>query len=305
MTIIQILMGVHQGEAFLPTQLQSLRDQSDANWRLLVSDDSPDAASQTVLAAFSADLAQEIQVIDGPKAGFAANYMHLMRQAEPGFVAMADQDDLWLPDKLARARAALAAVPEDKPALYCAKVQPWNGTHSVGPPFPLLHRPTGFANALIENVATGNTILLNPAAATLAREMAARTGDVFAHDWWLYLLISGAGGTVIHDDGPPVVMYRQHHGNAIGAGRGILAQFDRKRAVLKGAFAQRLSLNISALDVARDRLTPDNLRLLDAFKAARSKHGLARVSSMRRIGVYRQRTLGTLGFLGATALGLV
>ncbi|MEL7252634.1 MAG: glycosyltransferase [Pseudomonadota bacterium] len=305
MTTIQILMGVHRGEAFLPTQLQSLKDQTDDNWCLLASDDSPDTASRAILDGFANDIPQKVKIISGPRSGFANNYMHLMQQAEPGFTAMADQDDLWLPEKLTRARTALNSLPKDRPALYCARIQPWDGVREVGPPFPPLRRATGFANALIENVATGNTILLNPAATALARDMAARTGEVFAHDWWLYLLISGVGGHVIHDDGPPVVLYRQHDDNMVGAGRGFQAQFRRKRAVLKGAFAQRLGLNIAALDAARDRLTPENARLLDGFKAARSRHGLARAWAMKQLRVYRQRPLGTIGFLGAAALGRV
>lgn len=305
MTTIQILMGVHQGEAFLPTQLQSLKDQTDTDWCLIASDDSQDAASRSILAVFAKETAQDTKIVDGPKAGFSANYMHLMRQVQPGFTAMADQDDLWLPNKLARARAALQDVPKDTPALYCARVQPWDGAQSIGAPFPPLARAPGFANALIENVATGNTILLNPAATALAKDMAARTDQVFAHDWWLYLLISGAGGTVLHDDGPPVVLYRQHDANVVGAGRGLRAQFQRKRAVLKGAFAQRLGLNIAALDAARDRLTPENAHLLDGFKAARSRQGPARAWAMKRLGLYRQRPMGTVGFLGAAALGRV
>ncbi len=305
MTTIQILMGVHKGEAFLPAQLQSLRHQTDADWQLLASDDSPDADSRTILNAFSQETHQDVQIIDGPKQGFSANYLHLLRKAETGFLALSDQDDVWLPEKIARGRAILSQVPANKPALYCARVQPWDGIKTLGQPFPPLRQPTGFANALIENVAVGNTILLNPAATALAKEMARRPLKLFAHDWWLYLLVSGVGGAVIHDNGPPVVMYRQHDANIVGDGRGIPSQIKRKRAVLEGAFAERISMNLDALDLTRDRLVPDNARLLDAFKTARQKHGFAKAWSMHRIGVYRQRALGTLGFLGAAALGRV
>lgn len=97
MTTIQIIMGVYRGEAFLPTQLQSLKNQTDTDWQLLVSDDSNDQKSRAILDVFAKETAQEIRVVDGPKNGFAANYLHLLRQAEPGFLASADQDDLWLP----------------------------------------------------------------------------------------------------------------------------------------------------------------------------------------------------------------
>ena len=41
-----------------------------------------------------------------------------------------------------------------------------------------------------------------------------------AHDWWIYLLVSGAGGTVIYDP-EPTVRYRQHGGNLIGGNLGL------------------------------------------------------------------------------------
>ncbi|WP_371223629.1 glycosyltransferase [Roseovarius sp. 2305UL8-3] len=303
---IQILMGVCEGADHLPAQLHSLAAQSHGQWRLLASDDSAGGESRVVLEAFAGDVAQEVSVISGPRSGFAANYLHLIGQSGPGPLAFADQDDVWTADKLARAVAALTPLPADVPALYCARVRPWDGSEDhTQRSMPPLARPPGFANALIENVATGNTIVLNAAAAALARRMARRIDALFAHDWWLYQLVSGVGGHVLHDDGPPVVLYRQHAGNAIGAGRGALAQLARKRAVLGGAFARRLNLNAGALRHMRDDLTPENSALFDAFEEARAQRGLSRVRAFARLGLYRQRPLGTAGFFGAAALGLV
>ena len=304
MDSIQILMGVCDGATHLPAQLQSIADQTCLGWTLVASDDSAGPESRAVLDRFAAGTDHDIQVLAGPRQGFAANYLHLLAQAGPGPLAFADQDDVWQPDKLARAVTALVALPAGTPALYCARVQPWDGVRAL-PAMPPLPRPPGFANALIENVATGNTVVLNAAAAALARELAPRVPAPFAHDWWLYQLVSGVGGTVIHDDGPPVVLYRQHADNAIGAGRGPAAQVARKRAVLGGALAQRLTLNAAALGGARDRLTPANAALFDAFEAARARRGVARLRSLARLGLYRQRPAATAGFFGAAALGLV
>lgn len=303
MDSIQILMGVHEGAAFLPAQLASIAAQEDGAWVLVASDDSPGPASRAVLEDFGAAHPGRLRLSTGPRAGFAANYLQLLREAAPGPLALADQDDVWAPDKLARARAGLKEVPEDVPALYCARAQPWDGTAEVGQAFPPARVRPGFANALIENIAVGNTILLNAPAAALARAMAGRVDKVFAHDWWLYQLITGVGGRVIYDAGPPVLRYRQHGGNAIGAGQGLAAQLRRKRAVLGGAFGARLDLNAAALAAARAHLTPANARLFDAFEAARARPGPARLWALAQLGLYRQRPSGTLGFFGAAALG--
>jgi len=301
---VQILMGVHEGGDHLETQLQSFADQTHADWILLASDDSATDDSRARIERFGAATPHPVQLFEGPRQGFAANYLSLIPRAAPGWLAFSDQDDLWLPDKLARAVALLAAEPMDQPALYCARSTVWDGrvTHSSSPALP---RAPGFQNALIENIAQGNTILLNPAATALAQAAGPRVDRVFAHDWWLYLLISGAGGRIVFDPGDPVVLYRQHAGNAIGAGRGLRAQIARKTAVLRGAFAERLALNLAALEGCRDLLTPDNAILLDRFSKGRTQGLPARVAALRQLGLYRQRPLGTLGFWGAALLGRI
>lgn len=306
MECIQILMGVCNGAPYLPAQLNSLGAQEYRHWRLLVSDDSPDDASRAVVETFGAECPRNVEIIRGPRNGFAANYLHLLQNAVSGPLALSDQDDVWMPDKLSRAMSVLSDIPDGQPALYCARVQPWDGTAGkLQRPMPALARPPSLRNALIENIAPGNTIVLNRAAADLARELAAQTPSVFAHDWWLYQVVSGVGGTVVHDSGPPVVYYRQHAGNVIGAGRGFSAQIKRKTAVLKRAFAERLTQNAAALNVARTHLTAENEALFDAFEAARASRGLKRLRDLSRLGLYRQNRVGTAGFFGAAALGLV
>jgi hypothetical protein len=303
---IHILMAVCDGAPFLPDQLDSLSAQEHRDWKLLVSDDSADDTCRKLFDRYFRDVVQEVRLIAGPGEGSAANFLHLLRVADDGPVSFSDQDDVWLPEKLSRAVDSLSGVPEDIPALYCARVQPWNGAEGdTQAPTPSLRRPPCFSNALIENVATGNTILLNRAAARLARTAMPPTETVFAHDWWLYQLITGAGGLVIHDNGAPVLLYRQHLHNAIGAGRGLQMQAQRKRVLLGGAFADRLTKNAAALNVAKNALTAENAALLERFEVARRRRGPARVMALKACGVYRQNPLGTGGFYGMAALGLV
>ena len=245
---VHILMGVFNGAAYLPAQLQSLSGQSHGNWVLTCSDDGSTDGTQDLVRAFVSNNPQRVCLQDGPRAGFSENFMGLIRSLgdAAGLVAFADQDDLWLPEKLARAVALLNDVPVARPALYCSRVLNWDPAADRRRISRALHRPPSFRNALIENVAQGNTIVLNAAAARLARDAARRTGAMFAHDWWLYLLISGAGGEVIHD-ARPGLLYRQHGGNILGSGAGLRAQIRRKRQVLRGAFRARVGGNIAAM----------------------------------------------------------
>jgi glycosyltransferase involved in cell wall biosynthesis len=294
-------MGVYDGAAHLPEQLASLAAQRHTNWRLTCSDDGSGDDSRAMIQQFASEVCQDVKVVTGPQVGFSANFMSMIAVLPdaPGIVALCDQDDVWLESKLARAVQYLDAVPGEMPALYCSRVILWHpeqDTRTAGRGLP---RAASFRNALIENVAQGNTIVLNNAAAALAARAARRTGPIFAHDWWLYLLITGAGGCVVFDE-TASLLYRQHGRNAIGAGTGFGGQIRRKAAVLRGAYAARLAGNVAALEAVRDLLTPDAADALGSFAAARRTGPWGRIMCLRRAGVYRQRRLSDVSFwLGA------
>lgn len=304
---ITLLMGVYNGASMLDPQLRSFAEQSDADWRLICSDDGSSDGSGDLIARFASEVAQPVQQVTGPGKGFSANYMSMIAGLSPecGLVAFADQDDVWLPDKLARARSALDRADPGQPALYCARRWIWQEAEDARRATPLPARAPSFRNALIENIAPGNTVVLNGAAARLARGAAQRTGAVFAHDWWLYLLITGAGGQVLVDEGAPCLLYRQHGGNVIGGKTGLAAQAARKRSVLQGAFRDRLAGNLAAMRAVEDLLTPQNAALARAFEAARTAALPARLAGLVRVAPYRQTALGSFGFWGAALLGRV
>ncbi|MDZ4134919.1 MAG: glycosyltransferase, partial [Paracoccaceae bacterium] len=121
---VVILMGLFNAGPLLAPQLESLRRQSHTAWRLIVSDDGSHDAGPALVQAFAQHQPDhDIALIKGPGQGFARNFVHLIRAAGPQvpYAAFSDQDDVWLPQKLARAVAALAELRADRPALYCAR----------------------------------------------------------------------------------------------------------------------------------------------------------------------------------------
>lgn len=303
---VLILMGVYNGARHLAEQLESLAAQDHVNWRLLCSDDGSSDGSQQVIRSFAGQNRHPLELRQGPGQGFSRNFMQMIRNLEesPEYISFSDQDDIWLPHKLSRALTALSKVPATVPALYASRQWVWESDTQRKRLSARLQRPAGFRNALVENIATGNTIVLNPAAAGLVREAARLTGDVFAHDWWLYLLISGVGGRILFDE-EPGLLYRQHGANVIGEGAGIRAQLRRKYAVMQGAFAQRVGGNLQAMQAVAPLLTPDTRSTLERFTAARQSHLPCRLWHFYQSGVYRQSRASRFGFWGGAALGRV
>ena len=188
-------MGLHDAGPSLSAQLESFLDQSWRRWDLHVGDDGGTARDLAKLETFrerAGHLGHMVCVSPGPRRGFAANYMTMLRHLPPetGFVALSDQDDIWLPSKLERAVRALERV--TGPGLYCGARVIWNPDSDLRRTSRALARAPSFRNALVENIACGNTIVLNTAALDLIRRSPPEADAVPFHDWWIYLLISGA-----------------------------------------------------------------------------------------------------------------
>lgn len=223
---VAILLSTFNGSGFLGPQLDSFIAQQHTAWTLFWRDDGSADGTLELLHNFAKQAGgRSVHVPEQPdRLGIAGSFLTLLRAALPTLsegdaVAFADQDDVWLPEKLTRGMAGLAEVPPGIPALYCARqvlVDAKLRHIGMSPPFV---RPPGFPAALAQNIATGCTILLNHAAAQLVAASRPPAGTL--HDWWSYLLVSAAGGVVLTDDAP-VLLYRQHPGNAVGAQRSRL-----------------------------------------------------------------------------------
>ena len=292
---VAILLAVYNGGDFLSDQLQSIAAQEYQSWQVLASDDGSKDKSRDILGEFAA--AHPAICLSGPGAGAAGNFLSLIRRtpeiAPAGhWMAFCDQDDVWLPDKLSRGIAALGDSEDPRPSLYCSRswiTDTVLGQRRLSAARP---RPPSFRNALVQNVASGNTILLNPAATRLVEEAAQKIERVVVHDWWVYQLITGAGGRVVHDD-TPTLLYRQHDVNQIGSNDTRLARLRRIRQLLEGHFRDWNEINIAALSRLEEYLTPENQEILAEFVAMRRGPMPARLARLWRLGLYRQSTIST------------
>ena len=289
---VAILMGSYNGEKFLREQLASFAAQTYPHWSLHVSDDGSTDATRAILDAFKTQ--HHVTVYDGPRQGFARNFLHLTARPEidAPYIAWSDQDDIWEPEKLARAVAWLEAVPPEIPALYGARTLYVSNENEVMYPSTLFAKPPGFRNALVQCIAGGNTMVMNRAARNLI--VSAAQQDVAGHDWWAYMLVAGSGGRVFYDP-VPALRYRQHPHNVLGQNVSLHARLARLRGLLAGKFQQWNDINIAALSAVRHLLTPENQIIFDRFCDARKQALAPRLWGFYKSGIYRQTLLGNVG----------
>lgn len=299
---VAILLCTHNGARFLREQLDSIANQSHANWAISVSDDGSTDATRSVLHGFQGDFGQHrLNITSGPAVGSAANFISLVCSPKitADYYAFADQDDVWERDKLTRSLAWLQAVPSEVPALYCSRTQYIGENGSFLGFSKLFERTPTFRNAVIQSIAGGNTMVFNQS----ARELFAKTPPdvkVVAHDWWSYMLITGCGGRVFYDP-VPTVRYRQHGNNIVGQNTTVGARISRAKALMTGRFKSWNEINLHALNRMRPYLTSDSQMALDTFIRSRKKILPARLLGLWRSGIYRQTSIDNIGlFLAAT-----
>ncbi len=288
-TPVCIALSTHNGSAFLNEQLASIQNQSHADWTLLWRDDGSTDPTPEIVRAF-AEAAGAGRVVDANDArgrlGITGSYMALLRRVPPGHVlAFADQDDLWLVQKLARGVAALARADEARPALYCARQILVDAAGRRIGESACMTRPTGFPQSLTQNVATGCTVMLNPPAVRLLTAVRAPPGT--HHDWWSYLVVTAAGGEVMVDD-EPTVLYRQHPGNAVGARRRF---WPRALAAVRrgpGVFMTTFRAHVAALEDQHDLLDPQAQELLSAISSGLQGGFSRRLKALGLPGFRRQ-----------------
>ena len=124
--------------------------------------------------------------------------------------------------------------------------------------------------------------MLNQAAARLVASTTAPDSTV--HDWWCYIVVSAAGGRLLIDE-EPVVLYRQHAANLVGAPSGM-----RRRALAAlrrgpGVFMTVFREHVAALSAHAALLPPAARRDLCRIEAA------LRGGPLRRLPVLGMRNL--------------
>ena len=304
---VAILMATKNGEKFLKEQLDSIQNQSIKNWRLFVSDDGSTDKTLEILNSYQSVWGiEKLEIRQGPMQGYAINFLSLASDPtiKADFFAFCDQDDVWLPSKLAVGIGSITQLSDSQnlPFLYCGRT---TYTTKFLEPYgqsPLFSFPPSFRNALVQSIAGGNTMTFNGKTKELLE--AAGSVDIPSHDWWCYLLVTASGG-IVHYDSESHILYRQHKDALVGENQSLASRLNRVNLMLAGRFRDWSNKNIAALKSIETGFTNENKWLFDLFIKMRAASLRDRVRLFGVIGLYRQTKFGTLSLFVALIIGLI
>lgn len=299
---VSVILSSFNGAQYLPQQLDSLVGQSYPDMTIQVRDDGSTDGTIGILKRY-AENHGNIHLISGTRLGITGSFFYLLRHCgeESEYIAFCDQDDVWYQDKIERAVARLSALTSDLPALYCSRQEYVDHDLTHLRFSRVLRRPLSFRNALVENCATGCTVVLNRAAKDMITDCL--PGGFVWHDWWCYLVVS-AFGVVIHDQ-QPGLKYRLHSANDTGSAVSFAGELWRRMRRLCFNGRGFLKLYAQASEFHRlygDRLGDVEGKLLEQFLASKTST-LARIRFALHPVVYRQKWLDNLLLRALIVLG--
>jgi glycosyltransferase involved in cell wall biosynthesis len=277
---IAILLSTYNGAKFLSEQLDSLLAQSHRNFILVVRDDGSTDDTVAILESYANEHADRIHLLtaDGKNLGASAGFAFLVdyvlgnKQSlglESAYLMFCDQDDTWFEDKIKKLLAAMLAAEENGapslPVLVHSDLEVVAEQNTVIAESLIAYQGleierNTFPNLVISNLVTGCTALINE---SLAEKALPIPKGAIMHDWWLALVATAFGKLVYLD--MPLVHYRQHDNNTIGA-----KEFSKE--------------TVSDLSLWRRILAPKpNAHLIEvAVQAAEFRHRYAAQLSLRQ-----------------------
>lgn len=239
-------MSTFNGERYLRTQLDSIVQQTIPEKELLIRDDGSTDQTLQLLQEYAAKYTW-IHFYQGANLGVQKSFFDLLRNSSPkaDYLALADQDDEWLPEKLSRAVQCLEQKNADDPLLYFSDVT-YVGENLEPLPVSVKRkvRQISFGNAVVQNICTGCTTVMNQTFAALLKSAPpVDFQQLIMHDWWFYLVASCFGD--IFYDPKSYIHYRQHNRNVsktITSQKALLQYRIRQLIQPRGAIYRQIAM---------------------------------------------------------------
>lgn len=306
-------MGTHNGSPFLREQISSLQNQTFEEWELWVRDDHSTDDTSLLLDKLEAEDSRIVRIPEAKqRRGAALNFGDLLARAKServDYVFLADQDDVWQPDKMIRSLQIMAdiesTVGADVPVLVHADLAVTDEKLRVRHPsfmdhLGIRHAKDGLRNLLVQNFVTGCTSCINRSLVELACPI---PETAIMHDWWLALCAAGAG--VIEFIPESHVLYRQHGENRVGATSywSTLNPFRKSWRIASRASLREFLNTVEQARAFRERVlerrhlfATTTQRLVDEYCQLFEPHvgKLERLLMIRKLGVRRQDKIRNL-----------
>ena len=301
---INVLLSTYNGNGYLKQQLASLQNQTYKNFNIIARDDGSIDNSLGILNSSNIEV-----IVSNKNLGSSNSFSALLEyslKSDSEYFMFCDQDDVWKEEKIEKTLIKMKELESkfgDIPLLVHTDLEVVDeDLRTIDKSFwhfeQINPNMNAFNRLLMQNTITGCTLMINKKLAQLAMPI---PSDAIMHDWWLGLVASKFGKIGFVDE--PLIKYRQHGANSIGA-KGfnyltVLVKF-YKIFYKNELYLKHLKINIEQakafLEIYRDDLDESSVAMLEEFVAIESKsfwqkrkillkHRLLKQGFIRNIGL--------------------
>jgi glycosyltransferase involved in cell wall biosynthesis len=227
---VSIALCTYNGAAYLPAQLESILAQSRLPDELVVGDDCSTDSTVKILEQFAARAPFPVHIFVNEKnLGSSCNFGQTIARCKGDFIALCDQDDVWLPSKLAKLLAVLEAWPDVGLVFSDAELVDEDltllGRRLWEITFPdheheqfLQGRWLDILN--VHEVVTGATMVFRSSLRDIVLPIP--SFPTIIHDGWATFVIGTVATLAFVSE--PLILYRQHGSQQMGVGLKISQQ---------------------------------------------------------------------------------
>lgn len=249
MNEVAILLSTYNGEEYITQQLDSLLSQTYKGWHLFIRDDGSSDTTYKIIKDYEQKYSSKISILPSAEnLGCARSFLNILEKVDAKYYAFCDQDDVWdakklevLIDKLKKEEN----INPELPLLCCCDAlvvdENLDLQHSSLWAISKLHPRKINSNKdliLYFNVAPGCSAVFNKKLKDIYENM--HFSPNIMHDR-LFNVIAVKHGKLLYVDAP-LVNYRQHSKNVIGAVAIDNSYFKSKRKNIKETFLKQVEL---------------------------------------------------------------
>ena len=290
---VQILMSTYNGEQYLREQLDSIVAlEGFDRICVLIRDDGSTDHTRQILHDYENQYGFE--VLYETNIGVNASIYRLLEKSSANcrYFAICDQDDVWLPNKMKIALAALSQEPINLPCLFASlsDIVDSNLRHLGYSVYP--KRGATYYNALIQNIAAGHTQVFNSSMKKLLLDANIESAHVV--DWWIYLTASAFGKVIFYPK--CTVLHRQHGNNAVGYSLHPWAKFIKRLRWIFTGKGNAISKQILSFYTSYKEFLPPEYRKETERYLKFGNNLFTRIYYALTCKVYRQQPLENILF---------
>lgn len=300
---VAVLLTTYNGEKYIDEQINSILRQKNVKVKIYVHDDFSQDNTLELVKKLQNEYPEQIFILESKNnLGVIRSYQFLLDNVKADYYFFSDQDDVWHEDKVAEELKLLLNQNINIPALVYSDLEIVDANLNMlsSSMFKKMNVKSTDKTAmlLVQNVITGNTVAFNSALRNfIIRDFRMEDDRILMHDGWLGLVASIYGKLLFLDE--PMVKYRQHGNNVVGANKKkIFALFNIKKlkyGVIK-TILQSQALENKIIKSDNDLLTEDK-KIVKIYADIISIPRIMRLNYCLRIPLRKQGLLRNILFL--------